>query len=156
MLLGPFDASEKLVLVNLVSVLKHKFHHAGQHFIGQIVGGETKINESGVFGIVIVFLSFPSGDWANFYSHLQPQGSADPVDFFSQIIDGKSLGELVENAKAAGVRRIFRGQTDTIQGILDIEIASCLAATAIYSEGIAGHRLNDKSVKDRAKNLVII
>ena len=106
--------------------------------------------------IVVVLLLLPSwvGDWTD--RHVKPEYAARFSNARGELIDCKRLCELVHNAQLTRGRRCRGSKLDALERIFEVEIASCLASAAIDGQRHAGDRLDQETVYNGTKYIIVM
>ena len=86
----------------------------------------------------------------------EPERRAAAPDPLRQLADRELLGELVEHAVLAGLRRVQQRQLDAAHGVADVEEAAGLPAAAVDGQRVADRRLDAEAVQRGAEDLVVV
>src|SRR5947209_7295649 len=101
---APVDGRQNQVPVDMLAVLDGESDERFKDSFVQEMRLESKFDEPGVSGVVIVLLCFNAGIRQVLDLCLQPETLALPDDHFCQFNERELLGELVKNAVLTFIR----------------------------------------------------
>src|SRR5260370_25269779 len=109
-----------------------------------------------MLGVVVVRLHLGARIGQVLDARLQAVSRARGPHAIGQLADAELLGELVEDAEFAALRRVEGGQLDASDRIADVEKAPRLPTLAIDSERVADRGLGADTVDDGAPDVAVV
>src|SRR5262249_30288757 len=110
MVLSPSHARKDALDHDVVAMPKNLFQHRRNDIICHEVRREAELHQSVMNGIVVVLLHFLARIVEVLNIDPKAHPPAHPLDAIGELVDGKSFGELIENAQLARGGRIGGSQ----------------------------------------------
>src|ERR1035438_2235720 len=120
------------------------------------MGDQTKIEQLGMLGVVIVLLQLDARVGNMFDGDVEPLAIANLLHQVGQVEHAELLGELVEYPVFALCRWALDGDLNAPQRVANVQKASGLPALAIDGKRASQRRLHTIAIQHRTPNAVVV